>query len=127
MSRTDKHAPYWTWAVWYEPAHGLWCNRRYACNLPDNPVRQAGRGPHVLTNLCTWEPIWPVGYCDQARLFGRYNPPRWFRRHVWSAPERVRERVKLGEMAKEHNANGDLDDGDFPNRQHRHGALWDWH
>jgi hypothetical protein len=138
VSRTDKHAPYWTWATWYEPAHALHC-RDYAhrswhrgcvltpCNLPEHPVRHAGRRPNRLIGMCTWEPVWPRRYEDALRITGHNAPPRWFRRHRWFGPERVRERDRLGKLAKEYNANGELDDGDFPNPQHRHGALWDWH
>jgi hypothetical protein len=39
--------------------------------------------------------------------------------------ERVRERDDLDRMVKEYNATGELDNGDFPNYQHRHTALWD--
>jgi hypothetical protein len=126
LSRTDGHAPYWTWAVWYEADHGLWCNRRYDCNLPERAVRHAGRRPKRTTGLCTWEPVWPSSYREVKRLFGRAGAPGWFIRHVWSGPERVRKRVVLGKMAKEYNATGELADGDFPNYQARHCARWMW-
>jgi hypothetical protein len=58
--------------------------------------------------------------------WSRKNAPDWFIRHVWSGPERVRERDDLGEMVKEYNATGELDDGDFPNWQARFCAQWLW-
>lgn len=124
MSRTDVHAPYWTWATWYEPSHGLWCNRRYDCNLPKRPVRHAGVRPRRLTHMCTWEPIWPTWRECRWLMLGR--TPRWFVKHVGHDPERVRERDKLGKMVKEYNATGDLEDGDFPCWQARHAARWLW-
>lgn len=137
MSRTDKHAPYWTWADWYEPVHHLYCegylrhrsrsNTRYEpCELPERPVRHGGGQTRPVTPQCTWEPVFPARYQDVKRLYGHANPPGMFIRHVWSGPERVRERVQLGRMVKEYNATGDLADGDFPNYQARHCARWLW-
>ena len=125
MSRTDAHTPWWTYCEWYRPAHGLWCNRRYVCNLPERPVRHAGRGPNVTRDLCTWEPIWPA--YREVRWLTLTPTPHSFIRCVWSGPERARERDRLGRMVKEYNATGELDDGDFPNWQARHGARWLWH
>jgi|SRR5688572_12707337 hypothetical protein len=138
MSRTDGHAPYWTWATWYEPCHSYYCVNyisrswqkvsKQPCDLPERPVRNAGRYKlRLVPQTCTWEPVWPPKYSETLKLYGRRNAPRWFRRHVWEGPERTRQRATLGEMAKEYNATGELDDGDFPNYQHRHGAIWDWH
>jgi hypothetical protein len=50
---------------------------------------------------------------------------RWLIHHLWTNMERVRERDDLDRMVKEYNATGELDNGDFPNYQHRHTALWD--
>lgn len=138
MSRTDGHAPYWTWATWYEPCHSSYCvnyisrawqkTTKQACDLPEQPVRHAGRYKlRMVPRTCTWEPVWPSRYMDTLKLYGRRNPQRWFRRHVWEGVERTRQRAILGKMAKEHNATGELDDGDFPNYQHRHSAIWLWH
>ena len=55
-----------------------------------------------------------------------YGPPSWFRKNLWWAPERIRERGRLGEFRKEYNATGRLEDPDFPNYQHKHCALWYW-
>jgi hypothetical protein len=136
LSRTDRHAPYWTWCEWYEPCHSIWCEHyisrlgqkvpKQACNLPERPVRHAGVRTRVYVGLCTWEPVWPgreVAW--MARWKGRHEP-HWFIRHVWSGPERVRERDQLGKMVKEYNATGDLEHGDFPNWQARNCARWLW-
>lgn len=125
MSRTDKHAPYWTYAVWWEPSHGLWCNRRYPCELPESPIRHGGGRTRVTVPRCIWEPIWP-SWCEAPWLVWKAHAPSWFILHVWSGPERVRERDKLGQMVKEYNATGELDDGDFPNWQARNCAKWLW-
>lgn len=124
MSRTDRHAPYWTWAAWYEPSHSLWCNRRFVCNLTQYPVRHAGKRPNRTTHMCTWGPVWPSWREHRWLMMSR--PPGWFIKHVWSGPERVRKRDKLGKMVKEYNATGELEDGDFPNYQSRHCAQWLW-
>lgn len=135
MSRTDVHAPYWTWAAWYEPSHHLYCpfrtNRAWQkvrgsqpCNLPKRPVRHGGGRTRVYVPLCTWEPVYPSW--REARWLHLQPTPRWFIQHVWMEAERVRERDQLGKMVKQYNATGELDDGDFPNRQHRHGARWLW-
>lgn len=124
MSRTDVHAPYWTWAPWYIEWHGMWCNRRYVCNLPAEPTRRAGKAPDVRKWICHWEPAWP-NYRQTPWLVVR-RTPRWFVKHVGHDPERVRERDMLGKMVKEYNATGELDDGDFPCWQARHAARWLW-
>lgn len=137
MSRTDVHAPYWTWAAWYEPCHHLYCpnaiNRMgqkrngvtQPCNLPQRPVRHGGGRTRVWVPLCTWEPVYPPW--RQARwLVWKRHTPRWFIQHTWSGPERVRERDLLGKMVREYNATGDLADGDFPSWQARNCARWLW-
>lgn len=125
MSRTEAHTPWWVRAPWYVPYHGLWCGRRYVCDLPERPVRHAGPRSHVLTHRCNWHPIWPV-YRLRRTIFGN-SMPRWYVEHVWHNVERTRERGTLGEMVKEYNANGELDDGDFPCwGTGRHGAWWGW-
>lgn len=133
MSRTDVHAPYWTWATWYEPSHHLWCPNRMGarhrwriepCNLPKRPVRHAGSRTRVTVGLCTWEPVWPSWRECRWLMLG--HQPRWFVKHVGHDPERVRERDQLGKMVKEYNATGELHDGDFANFQSRHAARWLW-
>lgn len=136
MSRTDKHAPYWTWAQWYEPVHHLYCpnyprrrwqqfSKRLPCDLPERPVRHGGGRTRVYVPHCTWEPIWPIW--RQVRwLTWKRHTPKWFVDHVWNEVERRRERDDLLQLRKEYNATGDLDDGDFPNWQARHMARWLW-
>lgn len=135
MSRTDAHAPYWTWATWYEPSHHLWCptgvNRHWQkrngrvepCNLPERPVRHAGVRTRVHVGLCTWEPVWPR-WRESRKVFGN-TVPRWYVQHVWHNPERVRVRNGLNKIRKFYNS-GDRGDMDFGNWQHRHGAIWHW-
>ena len=55
------------------------------------------------------------------------SPPAWYRKAVWYAPERTRERNELRRAVAEYNS-GDWDEFefDFPNYQHRHGAEWTW-
>lgn len=135
MSRTDAHAPYWTQAVWYEPSHHLYCElytnrlgRHHLsdepCNLPERAVRHAGVRNRRYVPLCTWEPVWPTW--RQVRWLNVGRVPHWYTHHVWFEPDRVRTRDTLRDMAKEYNALGVLEDGDFPNYQHRHGATWYW-
>lgn len=133
MSRTDKHAPYWTWCEWYEPCHHLYCENRASragqkapkqpCNLPERPVRHAGRRTRIYVGLCTWEPVWPSW--REARWQHVNHVPRWYIQHVWHNPERVRSRDKLKQFRKLYNA-GDRGDMDYPNWQHRHMATWYW-
>jgi hypothetical protein len=141
MSRTDAHTPYWVWATWYEPSHDTMCehyiprgnyhiHHNEPCDLPKRPVRHANariRHPRPVTKRpCTWEPVWPGREVRWMRGYKWGVAPRWFVRHVWSGPERVRERVELGRMVHEYNANGELEDGDFANYRHRHCAWWLW-
>lgn len=142
MSRTDAHAPYWTWATWYEPSHHLWCENRVpemswrarragprhyfevrACNLPEHPVRHAGARTRVHVGLCTWEPVWPKR--RQVRWLHVGRVPKWYVDHVWNNAERVRVRDELNGIRKEYSA-WSYFDGDFPNWQHRHGATRYW-
>lgn len=134
MSRTDAHAPYWTWAAWYEPNHHIYCGkqanrlgrrhlRNEPCNLPERPVRHAGVRTRVYVGLCTWEPVWPRW--RQARWLHVGKVPKWYVDHVWNNAERTRVRDGLNKICKLYNS-GDRDDMDFPNWQHRHGAIWYW-
>lgn len=125
MSRTDAHAPYWTWATWYEPSHGS--HRHQACDLPTEPVRanpsRRPRYPRDGWMSCFWRPVHP-NWRQSRKIYGN-TVPRWYVDHVWSNAERVRVRDGLSEIRKEYSAWGYFD-GDFPNWQHRHGAAWDW-
>lgn len=136
MSRTDIHAPYWTYSVWYEPAHSIYCehylNRsgqktvKGPCNLPAEPVRHNSRFMYRRAgHTCSWEPVWPNFRQARWLVFSRHVPRRYVK-HVWSGPERVRGRDGLRDMVKGYNGNGNLADGDFPCWQHRHCATWYW-
>lgn len=133
MSRTFIHAPYWTYATWYEPDHGVDCEfqlnvvrqRKQPCNLPAEPHRHDSTFVYRRRgSVCNWEPVWP-SRPEMFRLFKK-GVPRWFVNHLWHGPERVRERDGLRDMVKEFNGNGDLADGDFPGWQARHCAHWSW-
>lgn len=141
MSRTDGHAPYWTWAPWYEPSHDIYCENyisrhwqkvpKYPCNLPKRAVRHAPARirSHRYGDMgqCTWEPVWPTWRESRWLWWGRQgHAPNWFVKHVWDGPERVRTRDQLGKMVKEYNATGELEDGDFANYPARHCARWLW-
>lgn len=138
MSRTDGSGPYWSWATWYEPDHETICPlyaarawqrwaRTHTCNLPEHPVRQRPIPWKIrrLTPMCQWAPTYPSCRENRKLTIGRHVP-RWYVNHVWTEPERVRERDQLRNLAREYNAHGDLEDGDFPNWQHRRGATWYW-
>jgi hypothetical protein len=136
VSRTDTHAPYWTWAQWYEPDHSIYCefylNRSWQktakqpCTLPDRAVRHHDRFIYRRRpGLCNWTPVWPTYPECRWLMFGK-AARSWFVDHVWHNPERVRTRDQLRNLAREYNAYGDLEDGDFPNWQARNCARWSW-
>ena len=68
---------------------------------------------------CTPEYPYDYGYL-------RGGAPSWYNNQNWTRPERRRERDSLRDLAREYNANGDLEDDDFENRQHRHEGIWNW-
>lgn len=144
MSKTDKTTPWWVQAEWYEPLHRHGCEHqpyhwrwtRYTpwdgkpCDLPSEPViRDCGPHPTRLNwrkqTECRWEADQPDAYSLPGRKLFAIHPPHWLVRHVWNGPERVRER-KLNDVIKDYRANGEVDDFDFANYQHRHGGTWDW-
>lgn len=132
MSRTDKDMPPWVVAEWYEPSHAkqyVWDTPGFVCqgcDLPDEPIRQYpnrvrfGRGGH-----CRWTYVWPWTWGRRSYRHGG-GVPKWFVDHVWNAPERRRERDDLRALRDEYNANGYLEDGDFPCWQPRGCARWMW-
>lgn len=73
------------------------------------------------TKVATCFPAWGVG-----RYYAWGGVPSWYIRNVYHSPERRREREDLRSMAREYNAYGDLEDGDFVNRQGRNSARWTW-
>lgn len=128
MSRTDAHAPYWTWAVWYTPVHTLHGHK--GCNLPDSPTRSNHRlrpgYPHDGWMDCFWGVAWPSYRECRWLYFMKPSIPRWYINHLWNGPERVRVRDGLRNLAREYNSYGDIEDDDFPNWQARNCARWSW-
>jgi hypothetical protein len=119
----EQSRTYYNWKT-KEPITRTWTERlgyyHYyppACDLGDFP----GEGKYYR---------WHNTHCGYSlpSYVARYHStvPKWYVDHVWNNAERVRERSRLREAAKEWNANGDLDDYDFPNLQHRHRAKWLW-
>lgn len=139
MSRTDTHAPYWTWAKWYEPDHSIYCrhrlNRRWQwmspelrteCTLPAEPFVHDDQFIYRRrSDECNWTPVWPTYRECRWLMFGK-AAPGWYIDHYWNNPERVRTRDQLRNLAREYNTYGDLEDGDFPNWQARSCAKWSW-
>lgn len=113
MSRTDHHRPYWV-----------------RCNDPSEPMRYVNH--HHENGVCDLAPMLPWRFRRHERCYWAVDvrpyshAPSWFVNHRWSGPERVRERDELRGLAQTYNAGYDLDDADFANHQHRHGANWDW-
>lgn len=129
MSRTDKDAPYWVRAEWWEPWHQQCENQAYSrsiggfyvprrkCDLPLQPdVKQYGKFT-FRHRRCFWRPIW-----DRLHY---PNPPRWYRNHVWTAPQRLQARMQCREAAKQYRGSGDTDVV-VTTDQNRHCAAWLW-
>lgn len=70
--------------------------------------------------VATCFPSWKAG---QFYIWG--GVPSAFVRTYYHKPERARER-KLRDLAREYNAYGDIEDGDFVNHQARNSARWDY-
>lgn len=67
-----------------------------------------------------------IGGGDRLRVYPSIAP-KWYTDHRWNNPERVRERDQLNSARHLYNTDPEfIDDFDFPNPQHRHGATWDW-
>ena len=127
MSRTDKDAPDWADATWWEPSHYHCAEARHGhwhrgfpfreCDLPARPVRSRPNF-FVRQSSCIWVPV--------SRRRSPYSqPPGWFVNHQGTARARVRERTECGIARQEYRATGSVDID--PNvDQHRHGATWDW-
>lgn len=127
MSRTDKTRPGWVKAFFDAPIHHdhrngecveetfddaqFWATRRPRYSWPRPPTCTryfGGRYSHIARHI----------YGDHV--------PGWYVHHTWVDPERRRARDGLRDMLKEYNANGELEDDDFPNYQHHHRASWYW-
>lgn len=127
MSRTDVHAPYWTWAEYYRPMHNHY---ERSCDLPPEPVRCNTKlrpdYPNDGWQSCYWRPALPDSWREYRWLHLGKAVPKWYVDHVWHNAERVRERDELRNLAREYNAYGQVEDGDFGNWQARHCATWYW-
>ena len=123
MSRTDKDRPQWVRSL--DPTedryvvhhHTRWVSGRgivmVECDLSDT------RRPEPWRNCAYY-----------ARGSSWYTPPSDLVSGVWWRPERMRQRSKLREIAKEYNGRddeGDDFDADFDNYQHRHNVQWLWY
>jgi hypothetical protein len=65
-------------------------------------------------------------YSHYASTYYGDSIPAWYLNATWHGPERRRERDDLRMLAREYNAHGDLEDGDFDCPQARHRAGWSW-
>lgn len=117
MARTDKDRPYWVRAddpLEYREEdhhHISWRGEPLVCDIHLSAKDKQNR----YTNCGYWLPY----------SIYRGGPPAWFRRARWHGPERRRELTELGELAKLFRG-GDLENLDFANFQHHHGAAREW-
>ncbi len=82
---------------------------------------------------CTCDDFPPRPTCDRIAVDNKNGSRRWrytwggvpseFVRTYYHKPERARER-NLHDYVREYNTYGDLEDGDFENRQARNSARW---
>lgn len=128
-----KDKPYSTWK-----AQHCWT---WTWTDPDAPIGYKGplrwvkcTGPHKKWEWddsipCSCDDRPPSPTCFPSWKVGRHyyhgGVPTWFVREVYHRPERARVR-QLRQMAREYNYYGDLEDGDFVNRQGRNSARWEW-
>lgn len=138
MSRTDKDAPDWAQAEWWEPQHyrcQYWYQTRYLwrasigdreCDLPNEPVRQPHRWGQRQAS-CVWVPwLWPPLGTKSGwhRCFP--HVPTSFVSIVGTRPTRRKIRDGVREAIKEYRATGEVTTI-LPTDQHRHGAAWLWY
>ncbi len=132
MARTDKDAPDWVRATWWEPDHYAcdqaigtrWGYRgsRRVCDLPDAPVRRrpvryTWRARHH--HSCTWIPD-----TDEIhRAWYEQGAPGWFCSLEWHRPRRRMVRDQLTAARADYRAGGDAD-LEVDVAQHRHCATW---
>ncbi|MEV4515699.1 hypothetical protein AB0K00_42945 [Dactylosporangium sp. NPDC049525] len=153
MSRTDRDAPSWTRAAWWEPLHR--CAALYSTKYP-GPARLTQRRPAAPTFAPTFVP-WvmrayaqPTPRCDLPAApdlwqylapqpsthcvwHPRIEPRPWFqdgptRRFIlttWTRPQRVRVRDECHLAIQHHRATGTVD-VDPTTTDHRHTSRWLW-
>jgi hypothetical protein len=130
MSRTDKDAPWWVQAEYWEPLHAVSCEfyigyfrREYrACNLPPAPIRQDQSHPrsYIRTAPCSWVAVMP--HKDRYRYT---RPPTREDKHLgWWGPDRRKVR-DLMVSAKQLYRGGSDPDIITP-RHHRHASNCGW-
>lgn len=123
MSHTDKDTPDWVTATWWKPwhhprcPHGISTHTTRPCSLPTGPRRV--RTPLFGRNSvgCEWVPVSDRNWHSA--------PPRWFRSHGYTRPDRQAARVACWAAAAEHRAGREVLTIP-PASQHRHRAAWDW-
>lgn len=115
-----------------------WTTRQHhpTSTCPDAYRRQCAghreyRWDYSIPCVCDDYPPKPT--CDRIAVDDRNGTRRWrytwggvpseFVRTYYHKPERARER-KLRDYAREYNTYGDIEDGDFDNRQARNSARW---
>ena len=127
MSRTDKDAPHWVRAEYYEAWHDWNCPDRIArawqkypkgthsCTLPETPVHINPRlsvrrkFPRTIPEVpeCEWVAIWLRPW--QGGYYC-YRRPRSQDRHVyWYGPDRAHTRDVLAKAKRQYNGSGDVD------------------
>lgn len=124
MSRTDKDAPYWVRAEYYEPVHDWSCPDRVArswqqyprsnhnCTLPDTPIRTGPRGrrsPRIIPEVpeCEWTAEWLKPW--QGGYYCYRRPRRKDRHFWWWGPDRAHVRTVLIKARQQYNGSGDMD------------------
>lgn len=112
MSRTDKDRPYFVLLTDATLRRRERHDHRFqVCDL--DPSRLERPYDPSLTNTCYLSLV--------AERYGT-STPKWKRDHHWHNPQRVRERVELGQFLKAHRAGDNLEDADFPCPQGRRGS-----
>ncbi len=127
MSRTDKDKPWQIRAAEHQaPAYVDHRCGGYSwspCEIDLDPY-EAWKNAYNRTSARHYR-VWKAPNCGWTLSHHHLaSPPAWYIEHVWINVERVRERDGLRAMAREYNATGELEDGDFPCWQHRHMASW---
>jgi hypothetical protein len=113
MSRTDKDAPDYARATWFEPWHfscdgddnlPAWRRRtRRACDLPAEPRRKPVIQPGFASGGrgCVWVPVSEIQRCC--------SPTRETLRATWHGPIRARLRLDVRQAIAEHRATGQVE------------------
>lgn len=110
----------------YEP-YVYFCKQRYFVACTGHYVWVSDRNAECVCDDWPERPTCDrVGVPEGRGGYRRYTwggVPSEFVRTYYHKPERARER-KLNDYAREYNTYGELEDGDFDNRQARNSARW---